>query len=203
MDFKKPVDSVESKEYILNQLKRLDISLETKTLIPMNLSKGTKLIGEAFKQVNLQEFFNLMNSYITEIMLSEYKIHKVEYPYGSSQDKIFIYSSFLNNLTQKILFVIPDVNSYPTILSQGSLVYEGIHIGSILNLLKVSMTKGYTVHIMNSLLMKEDYLNHCLDAYERFVEKKLEVVRDIVLLGFGYGGIAALGIYRQFYDKGE
>lgn len=196
-------NSSRNKSLIVSKLLSLDIALDTKTLIPVTSTNGTKLIGDSLRKLNKEEFFSLVEAYIADIMLTDYKVHYVEYLFDPKQDKIYIYSSFLNCLTQKILFVLPDINSYPTILSKGALVYEGIHVGSVLNIVKVAKAKGYTVHIMNSLLMRDDYYNHCLDAYERFVEKKLEVVKDIVLLGFGYGGIPALGIYRRFFDKGE
>lgn len=166
------------------------------------------------KSISLNESFNPNCKYendiyevlikIVQSILDEvYHIKKYKYiiPSLSSQStqqqlQSYIMTSFYYLGNSKLFIVFPDITLPCGIVNKASLYYKGIIEGSILSIIPSISKENYSLILLNpnkkknkSIDLNIDYYSHCAYVFSEFINKKYDLIKEIIVLGYGFAGM--------------
>lgn len=191
---------------LIDKLRSYGYTLEGENLLVQSIATGKKFNPRTGDK---EEIYKILIKIFHAMIQEQFHIKKVKY-FVSQNTKTYIFSSFYYLNNSKLFLIIPDFNMPCGIINKSSLFYDGLNVGSTSHMIQTAIDENYCVMLFNPYkqLYKNDrpinqgYYEYCLYAFKEYIDKKAELIKDFIIVGFGLAGVVICKLIREnIYKK--
>ena len=176
------------------------------------LKDSEKLVEILSKKEEIKRRFNFKNEiykilieYIHIVFEEELNLKReqIVMKLNEKEKSFFYFSNFYSIPHSKVFLIIPDLNQPCGIFNESSVFYDGLFFGSFYNYIISANNENYCSVVINPFSKEEVYYEAIEFYLKSVIEKKTELISDLIILCNGFGGSALIKLLSKGLFKSE